>query len=196
MTTAKRGSVDWSQTESNAADRGLPRVGRAFAFGTMLALSCLVSYWIITSILAREYRVSRDNDLLGGMWAVIATVFVFRQSLDRSAKAALTRTLATFLSFALCFVYLLMLPPDVLGMVVLIWISTIILVLAGRTDDAVTAAITTAVIFVVAAVTSGPPRLQPILRLVDTAVGILVGILASRLVPLFGLSQATQLIDG
>lgn len=171
------------------------RVARIFSFGTVLAIACLVSYWIITTILAREYRVSHDNDLLGGMWAVVATIFVFRQSLDRSARAALTRTLATFFSFALCFVYLLFFPPTIIGMAVLIWVSTIILSLAGRSEDAVTAAITTAVIFVVAVLGSGPAWLQPILRLADTSVGILVGILASRLTPSLGLAQATPLTE-
>ena len=189
-------TMEWAQTENTEEERGLPRVGRAVGFGTILAVSCLLSYWIITSILVREYRISRDNDLLGGMWAVVATIFVFRQSLDRSARAALSRTLATFLSFGLCFVYLLFFPSSVLGMAVLIWISTIVLFLTGRSEDAITAAITTAVIFVVAALSSGPPWLQPIFRLVDTAVGITVGLLASRVVPIFKLSPATPVIEG
>ena len=171
------------------------RVARDFSFATILTVSCLVSYWTITTILAREYRIFHDNDLVGGMWAVVATIFVFRQSLDRSARAALTRTLATFFSFALCIVYLLFFPPTILGMLVLIWISTIALSLAGRSEEAVTAAITTAVIFVVAVLGSGPAWLQPILRLVDTAVGIVVGILASRLTLLLGLSQASPSVE-
>ena len=171
------------------AGRSGSRVAQIFSFGTILTVSSLVSYWIITTILAREYRLSHDNDLIGGMWAVVATIFVFRQSLRQSAKAALTRTLATFLSFALCLVYLLFFSPSILGMAVLIWLSAIILCFAGRSEEAVTAAITTAVIFVVAVLGSGPAWVQPILRLVDTAVGIVVGILASRVALLLGFPQ-------
>jgi hypothetical protein len=193
--TDKDAVMESAMSDKNEVEHGLSRVGRAFGFGTMLAFSCLVSYWIITTILAREYRVSRDNVLDGGTWAVIATIFVFRQSLARTAKAAFSRTLATFLSFALCLVYLLIFPPGILGMVIVIWISTIVLFLAGRSADAITAAITTAVIFAGAALNTGSPYLQPIIRLADTAVGIAVGIGASRLVPIFGLSPATPHIE-
>lgn len=168
-------------------DNRLSRLRQVFGFGTLLAVSCLLSYWVITTILAREYFASKDNDLVGGMWAVVATIFVFRHSILESARAALSRTVATLLSFALCFLYLLIFPFHVVGMVALIWISTVILALMGRSEDVITAGITTAVVFVVAGVSPGPAWLQPILRLVDTAVGIAVGILASRITPALGL---------
>ena len=34
--------------------------------------------WLITRIHAQTYSVSREDDLLGGMWAVVATLFVQR----------------------------------------------------------------------------------------------------------------------
>src|ERR1700692_3789972 len=101
----------------------LSRTGQEIVFGTLLAISCLISYWLITSILAREYSVSRENDLLGGMWAVVATIFVFRPKALQSGRAAISRTLATFLSFALCFLYFLIFPFNVFGMVALIWMG-------------------------------------------------------------------------
>jgi uncharacterized membrane protein YgaE (UPF0421/DUF939 family) len=164
----------------------LSRTGQEVVFGTVLAIACLISYWLITSILAREYSVSRENDLLGGMWAVVATIFVFRQS----ARAATSRTLATVVSFALCFLYFLIFPFNVFGMVAVIWIGTVVLVLIGRAEDIVTAAITTAVVFVIAGISPGAAWIQPILRLVDTAVGILVGLLASRVGRALGLAPA------
>jgi uncharacterized membrane protein YgaE (UPF0421/DUF939 family) len=159
----------------------ISRIGREVGFGTMLAISCLLSYWLSTTILAREYSVSRENDLLGGMWAVVATIFVFRYRVLQSGRAAISRTLATFLSFALCFLYFLFFPFNVFGMVALIWIGTVILGLIGRSEDIVTTSITTAVVFVVAGISTGPAWIQPILRLVDTSVGIVVGLLASRM---------------
>ena len=170
-------------------DNRLSRLRQVFGFGTLLAVSCLLSYWLITTILAREYFASKDNDLVGGMWAVVATIFVFRHSILESARAALSRTVATLLSFALCFLYLLIFPFHVLGMVALIWTSTVILALIGRSEDIITAGITTAVVLVVAGVSHGPGWLQPLLRLVDTAVGIAVGILTSRIAPALDLVQ-------
>ena len=66
--------MESTHNEAVAAGSRPSRMGRGVGFGTMLAISCLISYWLITNILAREYSVSRDNDLLGGMWAVIATI--------------------------------------------------------------------------------------------------------------------------
>ena len=172
--------MESTHNEAVVAGSRLSRMGRGVGFGTMLAISCLISYWLITNILAREYSVSRDNDLLGGMWAVIATIFVFRYRILQSGRAAISRTLATFLSFALCFLYFLIFPFNVFGMVALIWIGTVILCLIGNSEAIVTTAITTAVVFVVAGISKGPAWIQPILRLVDTSVGIIVGLLASR----------------
>ena len=188
--------MESAQREEGVLGPGRSRVGYELAFATLMVIACIVSYWLITSILAREYSASRDNDMLGGMWAVVATIFVFRHGVRESSKAALSRTLATLLSFALCLLYFLVLPFNVFGMITVIWIGTAILALIGRSEDVVTAAITTTVVFVVAGLSPGPAWLQPILRLVDTAVGITVGILASRLIPILGRSPRTPLMEG
>src|ERR1700729_3185828 len=86
-------------------------VGRA----AVLAVSCAISYWLITNILANTYSISRDDDLLGGMWAVAATIFVYRYSHAESVRAALSRMAATTVSFALCLVYLLIFPFHIWG---------------------------------------------------------------------------------
>src|ERR1700757_4345498 len=169
--------MESTHNEAVVAGSRPSRMGRGVGFGTMLAVSCLISYWLITNILAREYSASRDNDLLGGMWAVIATIFVFRYSILQSGRVAISRTLATFLSFALCFLYFLIFPFNVFGMVALIWIGTVILCLIGHSEAIVTTAITTAVAFVVAGISPGPAWIQPILRLADTSVGIIFGLL-------------------
>jgi uncharacterized membrane protein YccC len=92
---------------------------------------------------------------------------------------ALSRCVATLLSFALCFVYLLIFPFEPVGMAVLIGLGTLFLMLIGRPEDAVTAGITTAVVMVVAAVTPRGAWQEPILRVVDTAIGIAVGLAAA-----------------
>lgn len=178
--------------DGSIVNGGLLRFGQAAGVSTVLAIACLISYSIITNILSREYFVSRSNELLGGMWAAIATIFVFRQSYDQSARAALTRTSATLLSFILCLAYFLVFPFHVLGMAIVIGISSIILTFARRTEDIITAGITTAVVFVVAGISPGHAWIQPILRLADTAVGVLVGLAASWISLTMGLSSASR----
>ena len=85
-----------------------------------MAIACLVTYWVTVHGLARIDSVSRSDDVLGGIWAVIATVFVYRTSYDGSATAALSRMAATLLSFSLCLIYLLILPVTPVGLAAMI----------------------------------------------------------------------------
>jgi uncharacterized membrane protein YccC len=75
--------------------------------------------------------------------------------------------------------YLLILPFHAWGLALLIGIGTLVMMLAGRSEDVVTTAITTAVVMVAAAVSPKHAWEQPILRLFDTAVGIAVGLAAA-----------------
>jgi hypothetical protein len=149
-----------------------PRTGDAVIRGATLAISCVLSYWLITHVLANTYSVSRDDDLLGGMWSVAATIFVCRYSPTESLLAALSRMAATSVSFALCLVYLLIFPFHLWGMATLIGIGTVVVMTMGRPDDTITTGITITVIMVVAALSPHDAWRQPILRLVDTAVGV------------------------
>jgi hypothetical protein len=157
------------------------QTGEIVARGAVLAISCVISYWLITRILANTYSVSRDDDLLGGMWAVAATIFVYRYSHAESVRAALSRMAATTVSFALCLVYLLIFPFHIWGMAALIGIGAIAVTIMGRADDTITTGITIAVVMVVAALSPQDAWRQPILRVVDTAVGVAVGIAAAWL---------------
>jgi uncharacterized membrane protein YccC len=137
------------------------------------------SYWLTTRILAHVFSVSRDDDLLGGMWAVIATVFVYRCCYEQSVSTALSRMAATSISFALCLLYLLIFPFHVWGMGALIGMGAVIMTLIGRSGNTITTGVTTAVVMVVAAVSPQRVWIQPILRLLDTIVGIAVGVVAA-----------------
>ena len=159
-------------------DAVLPQTGEVVMRGAILAISCAISYWLITRILATAYSVSRDDDLLGGMWAVVATIFVYRESHAESVRAALSRMAATSISFVLCLVYLLIFPFHVWGMAALIGIGAIAVTTMGRPEDSITTGITIAVVMVVAALSPQGAWRQPILRTVDTAVGVAVGVAA------------------
>jgi len=192
----------WRTTRSGAVTRTMKqngqttareerRTGQAISHGVLLGVCCLLSYKINTGLLTFPGFVLRDDELLGGMWAVVATIFVLRGSYEESAKAALLRTSATVLSFALCLVYLLVFPFRVWGLVVLIAIGAIVLDTIGRSEDVITASITTTVVMVVAAISPQQAWRQPILRLIDTIVGIAVGIAGAWI----GLKLATHIPD-
>jgi uncharacterized membrane protein YccC len=87
----------------------------------------------------------------------------------------LSRMLATLLSFALCFIYLLFFPFHLWGLAALIVVGVVAMSLLGRSDDIITTGITTAVVMVVAAISPDHAWKQPI-RLVDTIVGVAVGV--------------------
>jgi Zn-dependent protease len=147
----------------------------------VLAAACLVTYWLATRMLAHVYLLSRDDELVCGLWAVIATVFVLRDSYQRSMTAAVTRMAATTVSFVLCLIYLVFLPFNVWAMAALIGLSALAVTLIGRPGDAITAAITTAVIMGVAALSPHDAWRQPILRFADTVIGVAVGVGAAWL---------------
>ena len=146
-----------------------------------LGISSLITYLLVTHVLAPIHSISKASDLLGGMWAVIATLFVYRESHRESVGAALTRASATLLSFVICLVYLLIFSFHPLGLAVLIGLGTFLLMAVGHDELVITTAITTAVLMVVAAVSPHDAWQQPILRGVDTAVGIAVGWAASSI---------------
>lgn len=145
----------------------------------VLALACLVTYLVATTVLSHLYFLSRADSLLGGLWAVIATVFVSRDSYQHSVGAAVSRMSGTLVSFVLCLIYLSMLPFHVWALPVLIGLSALALMLAGRPGDVGTAAITTAVILIVADVSPRDAWEQPILRFFDTLIGVAIGVAAA-----------------
>lgn len=163
--------------EHTGPDRPAPWV--AVLENIALGLACLASYSLVTAALSRVYSLSRADDMLGGMWAVISTVFVLRDSYRRSVAAAVSRMSATIASFALCLLYLAFLPFHVWALAVLVGLSGLVVTLIGRPDDAITAGITTAVVLVVAAVSPQHAWQQPVLRLVDTFAGVVVGVAAA-----------------
>jgi uncharacterized membrane protein YccC len=148
---------------------------------TLLAAACVASYWLVVGLLAPIHSISGADDIVGGMWAVLATIFVLRGSSRESMSAATTRTAATLVSFAVCLIYLDFLPFHPWALAVLVGVSALIMILLGRPGDAATAGITTAVLIALAGVNPADAWLQPILRLADTVAGVLVGLAAAWL---------------
>jgi uncharacterized membrane protein YgaE (UPF0421/DUF939 family) len=145
-----------------------------FFYALDMALACLISYSVMTYALSP--LVDRPDAFLGGMWATVATVFVFRDTRASSLAAGVSRLVATGISFALCLGYLLVFPFHPVGLAVLLGVGTLIMMLLGRRDDIVTTGITTAVVMVVAAISPQDAWRQPVLRFGDTVVGIAFGV--------------------
>jgi uncharacterized membrane protein YccC len=119
---------------------------------------------------------SSHSAMLGGIWAAISVVFVFRATREDTWSAGVARLIATSVSVVLCLLYLWFIPFTVAGMAALIGLGTLAMMLLGRRDGIVTTGITTVVIMVVAALSPVDAWHQPILRLVDTIVGIGIGV--------------------
>ena len=144
------------------------------AFSVNMAIASVISYWIMTYALSG--LVDSATHYLGGMWAAVATIFVFRDTRTASVSAGLQRFMATCVSFVLCQIYFLIFPFEAVGMAALIGIGTLILLILGWREHIVTTGITTVVVMVVAAIDPRHAWMQPPLRLLETVVGIAVGI--------------------
>jgi len=160
---------------------GIRDVRQAVLDSALLAVASLVSYWLIADVLSRLSAVGRTQAIIGGLWAAIATIFVSKSSYEQSVAAAVSRVAGTLVSFVVCFLYLIFLPVHLWAFALLIGVSALAPTLAGRPADAPTAAITTAVLLAIAVLDPHHAWLQPILRLADTVVGVIVGIAAAWL---------------
>jgi len=110
------------------------------------------------------------------LWAVISTVFVYKDTRVHSLSAGISRLIATFSSCCLCLIYLWLLPAATIGMAALIAVGALLMTLIDRRDETGLTAITIAVIMIIAASNPEDALRQPLLRFFDTIVGIAVGV--------------------
>jgi uncharacterized membrane protein YccC len=143
-------------------------------YSIVMAIACFISYLIITQALS--LFVDKSTIVLGGMWAVAATVFVFKDTREHSLAAGAARLAATLVSFALCSLYLSFLPPTGTGTALLIGLGTLVMIMLNQQQDIATAGITTAVIMFVAIMDTDHAQQQPVLRFIDTLIGVAVGV--------------------
>ena len=154
----------------------LPKTTKAFSHGIALGASCFVTSEVVLHIYRHVHFVSEANVLLGIMWATVATVFVQHLSYTSTLNSVVSRMVATSISFVLCLIYLLLFPFHIWGLALIIALGTIATTLLGRPNEIITTGITTTVVLVVGAVLPEHRWEQPVLRLVETAIGMLVGV--------------------
>ena len=87
------------------------------------------------------------------MWAAVSAAFVFRDTQAHSLSAAADRLIATCVSFALCFLYVAILPPSAVAIPILVAAGALVITVLNRREDIITTAITTIVVMVVAIIT-------------------------------------------
>jgi uncharacterized membrane protein YgaE (UPF0421/DUF939 family) len=144
------------------------------AYAIDMAIACLVTSWVMIFLLPR--LVGWHSTSVGVLWAVISTVFVYKDTRTHSLSAGMSRLIATFAGFALCLIYLSLLPATTIGMGALITVGVLLMIISGRPDETGLTAITIAVIMIVATNNPQDAWLQPLLRLVDTLIGISIGV--------------------
>jgi len=102
----ERAYLSWAETRAAILDCAV------------LAIACLASYLLVTRLLSQLYFISTADARLGGIWAVIATIFGIRDSYRRSVSAAVSRIAATLVSFLLCLLYLLRFADTIVGVAI------------------------------------------------------------------------------
>jgi uncharacterized membrane protein YccC len=145
----------------------------------LLALACLGSYALVVWLSSLVAWIGPTDHIVGGVWAVISTIIVSRNSYDQTAAAAVSRVYGTLVGMILCLIYLIFFPFHVWGLALLIGLSSLICVLIGRPGDAPAAAIATAVLIGLAQLDPHEAWRQPIIRLADTIIGAAVGLAAA-----------------
>ncbi len=140
-----------------------------------MAIACLITYWVVAFLL--PHVAGKPSTPVGILWAVISTVFVYKDTRGHSLSAGISRMIATTISLALCMSYLLLFPITPFGMAALILIGTLVTIALGRREEIGLTAITTAVVMIVAASDSQNALQQPLLRLADTVIGIAIGVI-------------------
>ena len=152
--------------------------GATAAFSIALGISALASYWFVAHVANPINEVTPTGDTIGALWAAISTIFVFRHSYDESSSAAVSRMAGTLVSFVLCEIYLLLFSFHLWAIVVLIALGAFILAMAGRPQDTMPASLATMVVLVITAIDPHHAAQQPFMRLMDTAIGVLIGVAA------------------
>jgi uncharacterized membrane protein YccC len=149
----------------------------------VLGIACSVTYLALVAAVGPALSETTESAEIGAMWAVVATIFVYRAHLADALDDARTRLAATALSLVVCLAYLLVLPVNPVGVGVVIGLGSLLALALGRPQDAALTGITSVVVLVVADL--GEPSsewAQPLLRMLDTVAGIAVGLVAAAAV--------------
>jgi uncharacterized membrane protein YgaE (UPF0421/DUF939 family) len=147
---------------------------REVAYAVGIGIACLVTYWVVTLLVPG--LTGMPSPPVAIIWSVISTAFVYRDTRSHSLSAGISRLIGTLISVVLCLAYLSLFRASPIGMAILIAIGTIFTTWLDRPGEIGVTAITTAVVMIVAMSEPRDAWQQPLLRLLDTVVGVIVGV--------------------
>src|SRR5258708_33124885 len=94
---------------------------REVAYAAGMGIACLVTYWVMTSLLPGLTGTSSTPVAI--IWAVISAAFVYKDTRTHSMSAGISRLIGTLISVVLCSAFLLLFRPSPTGMAILIAIG-------------------------------------------------------------------------
>jgi uncharacterized membrane protein YccC len=145
-----------------------------------LAVAVVVSWYVVVPLAHVVLGQGNADAEIGGMWSVVAAAFVFSDQVRTSGHTFTGRMTATLISSGLCFAYLLVWPFTVWAIALIVGVGVVILAAVGLQAETVTTSITTAVVLVVAGLDGSAHGWEdPLIRIVTTAIGGLVGVAAA-----------------
>jgi uncharacterized membrane protein YccC len=144
----------------------------AYAVGTGIA--CLITYWVMISLLPG--LTARPSTPVAIIWAVISAAFIYKDTRSHSMSAGISRLLGALISVVLCSTFPTLFQPSPVGMAILIAIGTIATIWLDRSGEIGVTGMTTAAVLVVSIGDPQKAWQQPVMRLLDTVAGIIVGV--------------------
>lgn len=141
---------------------------------SLIALLAYYSAFYLTSFIDITSRFAP----IGALWAMIVGISVAQHTGKETALKAKTQILGGLLGAIAAFAYLLVLPSDSAGMVVLIGCAVLVCQLMGGPDYSVSAALTVAVILFFSHIY---PEMLPLvnvsLRFAEVVIGSVIAVL-------------------
>ena len=141
---------------------------------TAKGVAVLLSY-LVGAYLTGHFHV--ESRWMGSMLAVISAIVVLQEDVKTSIHQGGLRVFGTFIGAVIAYVYLLLFPFTLLGMIVTVFLLDILCMLLGIPDDGKMATITLVIILLISKMSpSISPFVNGVLRFSEATVGALIGI--------------------
>lgn len=148
-------------------------LSQALAKSVAVLLSYQLGSWL-------TFHLHEHSAYIGAMLACTSCIVVIQKgSLEDSEKLAWLRIVGTFLGAVMAFIYLLLFPFSVVGMIVAIFLLDLVCMMLRVPDNGKIASITLVTILIVSEYSSDlSPAMNGLLRFLEAAIGTSIGILA------------------
>lgn len=167
-TVKARKSVFYEVRRETSISSGEPIDGHGERGGRTLS-------YLVGAYLTGHFHV--ESRWMGSMLAVISAIVVLQEDVKTSIHQGGLRVFGTFIGAVIAYVYLLLFPFTLLGMIVTVFLLDILCMLLGIPDDGKMATITLVIILLISKMSpSISPFVNGVLRFSEATVGALIGI--------------------